>query len=658
MSGEFPHLFVPGTIGKLKLKNRLVMPAMGTGLANEDGTVSEALMTFYEIRAKGGAGLIITEFTMINQENGRHNPWQLGAYSDDHIPGLRAMAKRVHKHGTKMFVQLCHPGSQTFCEASGIPLLTPSGRESQTFRQPCRAMTVEEIHQTVEEFAEAALRVKQAGMDGVEINAAHGYLLNEFLSPYTNKREDEYGHDMIGRCRIVKEIIEAVREKVGPDFPLILRMSVAEYLITAGIKEQGLNLPDSIAILNYLIPSGVDAVSVSSGIYDTQNCSWEPISFPQGWRSYLAETVKQNVPTPVIGVSVIREAQYAEALLKRGAVDFVGVARGQLADPEWGVKAETGRAAEIRRCISCLHCMESLYTKGHAECAINPRSHHEYEFGTITAPGKGQPVVVIGGGPAGMEAARILALRGFKPILFEKRDQLGGQLRLAVKPPYKGKIDWIVSYYEERLRVLNVDIRLNTEATVELVKQEKPIGVFLATGSVPNMPESIVGIHGDNVYRAVDILMGKVRLFGKQVIVVGDGQTGIETAETLGTFENVVSIIGKGNMIGEKIYPQNRMDVMSRLIHQHARMFPRKKLIAINPQGITVENTVSGDLSFMPTEAVVLALGVRPDTSIHAEILKEFPNAVLLGDAIHGGRIADAVHTAYRATANFDEGQQ
>ena len=655
MSGEFPHLFVPGTIGKVKIKNRLVMPSMGTGLANEDGTVSEALTTFYEIRAKGGAGLIITEFTMINRENGRHNKCQLGAYSDEHIPGLREMAKRIHKHGTKMFVQLCHPGCQTFCEPDGVPLLTPSGRESSAFRRPCRAMTVDEIHQIVADFAAAAARVKQAGMDGVEINAAHGYLLNEFLSPYTNKRDDEYGRDMIGRCRIVKEIIEAVREKVGPDFPIILRMTVAEFLITAGIKEQGLDLPDSIAILNYLIPSGVDAVSVSSGIYDTQNCAWEPISYPQGWRIYLAETVKQNVPVPVIGVSVIREAQYAESILKRGAVDFVGVARGQLADPEWGVKAETGRAAEIRRCISCLHCMESLYTKGRAECAINPRSHHEYEYGAITAPGKGQPVVVIGGGPAGMEAARILALRGFKPILFEKNGQLGGQLHLAVKPPYKGKIDWIASYYEERLKVLNVDIRLNTEATVELVKKEHPIGVFLATGSRPNMPESIVGIHGKNVYRAVDILRGKVRLFGKQVIVVGDGQTGIETAETLGTYENVVSIIGKGNRIGEKIYSQNRQDVMARLIQQHARLFPRKELIAINPQGITVQNTVSGDLSFMPTEAVVLALGVRPDTSIHQEILEAFPDAVLLGDAIHGGRIADAVHSAYLATCSFDE---
>ncbi len=649
MSAEFPHLFSNGMIGTMKLKNRLVMPAMGTGLANRDGTVTEALATFYEIRAKGGAGLIITGFAMVNGVNGRHNPWQLGVYDDAQIPGLRDMAKRIHKHGTKVFLQLCHPGSQTCCAEAGVPLMTPSGVPSGTFERPCRAMNVDEINLLVADFAAAALRAKKAGIDGVEISAAHGYLLNEFLSPYTNKRTDEYGRDMIGRCRIVKEIVEAIRDKVGKEFPVIIRISVDEFLEQAGIKEQGLNLSDSIAILNYLIPYGLDAVSVSSGIYDTQNSAWEPISYPQGWRIYLAETVKQNVPIPVIGVSVIREAEYAEQILKRHAVDYVGVGRGQLADPEWGDKAENGRAAEIRKCISCLHCMESFYTTGHAECAINPRSHHEFECGEITELGKGQTVVIVGGGPAGMEAARVSALRGFKPILFEKTNRLGGQLHLADKPPYKGKIDWIASYYEERLKVLKVEIRLNTAATPELIRAEKPVAVFLATGSTPNMPESIVGIHGDNVFRANDVLTGRVKLLGKQIIVVGDGQTGIETAETLGTCENVVSIVGKGSKIGEKIYAQNREDVMMRLIRQHARLFPHKKLVAINPQGITVENVITGDLSFMPTDAVVLALGVHPDTTIHAAILKEFPQAVRLGDAIHGGRIADAVHTAYNA---------
>lgn len=647
MKCSFHYLFSRGTIGMLAIKNRLVMPAVGTGLATEDGAVTEDYMTFYEVRAKGGAGLIFTESAMVNAANGRSHHWQLGAYDDKFIPGLKTLTRRIHKHGAKIFLQLSHPGGQTYAW-SGETLMTPSGIANK-LKLPVREITIAEIHSITRDFADAALRAKKAGMDGVEINAAHGYLLSDFLSPCMNKRTDEYGRDMIGRCRFVKEIIEAIREKVGQDFPLCIRVTADEYLMGQDILEKGMILSDCIAILNYLIPHGIDAVSVSSGNYESQNTAWEPISFPQGWRAYLAETIKQNVPIPVIGVSVIREPEYAESLLKRGALDFVGVARGQIADPEWGMKAEEGRPMEIRRCISCLHCMEMLQKSGRSECAINPRSHHEAKLGGIKESGNNRPAVIIGGGPAGMEAARILALRGFKPILFEKSTRLGGQLHLANKPPFKGKIDWLMSYFEERLRVLNVDIRLGTEATVPLIKAENPVAVFIATGSLPNMPPSIVGIDGPNVYKAVDVLSGKVKFIGKQIIVVGDGQTGVETAEFLGRFENVVSIVGKGSKIGEKIYVQSRTDGLRRLVWQHARFFPHKQLVAINPYGITVQNMVTKDLSFMPTDAVVLALGVRPDTGSHSAILKAFPNAVLLGDAIRGGRIADAVRTAHEA---------
>lgn len=649
MKNEFPHLFTTGHIGKLEIKNRVVMPAMCAGLANEDGTVSDDLIKYYEIRAKGGAGLIITEFTMVNGTNGRHNIYQLGAYDDKQIAGLKKLAARIHKYDTKVFVQLCHPGSQAFKSISEGEALTPSGIGSEILKNPCRPMTVEEIHQITKEFAEAAERVKKAGIDGIEINAGHGYLLNEFMSPYYNRREDEYGGSLINRCRLIKEILEAVRAKVGKDYPLIFRMSVKEYLETRGIREQGLTLADSIAMLNYLIPYGIDAVSVTSGVYDTENTVCEPIPFPQGWRANLSETVKQNVPKPVIGVSVIREPSFAESLLERNALDFVGVGRGQLADPEWAIKAKTGRAKEIRRCISCLHCMETLAKTGRTECAINPRSNHELDYGDIKKTAHGEPVVVVGGGPAGMECARMLTLRGYHAILFEKSDRLGGQLRVADLPPFKKKLDWLISYYEERLKVLKVDVRLNTEATADIIKAEKPVKVFLSTGSEPNMPESIVGIHGDNVYRATDILTGKKQLIGKQVIVVGDGQTGIETADFLCGYENVVSIVGRGNSIGEKIYFQNRDVVLNRVRLQHGRLFPRRSLIAINPEGITVESTITKELSFMPADAVVLALGVHPTLKGREEILKAYPDAVLLGDAIHGGRIADAVHTAYDA---------
>lgn len=653
MNTEYPALFQPGRIGTAEIKNRLVMTSVLTGLANKDGTASEGLIVFYETRAAGGAGLIITEATRVTS-GGCHNKWQLGAFDDRQIEGLTELAHRIHAHGTSIFMQLYHPGSQTTNKLAGGELLTPSGQASKALSaQKCRAMTQGDIDTLVKAFADAAVRAKTAGFDGVELNAAHGYLLGEFLSPYTNKRTDAYGGNAKGRCRLVQEIIQAVRRAAGPDFPIMLCISADEFLEKAGIKEDGIDLPEAVAILAHLIPFGLDAVSVSAGTLETQNCAWEPISYPQGWRTYLPETVKHNVSVPVIGTSVIREPAFAEQLLKRNAMDFVGVARGQIADPEWGLKAELGRACEIRRCISCLHCMQQLVETGHSECAINPKSHHEAEYGPLKVTGENLPVVVVGGGPAGMEAARILALRGYKPILFEKADRLGGQLLLADKPPHKGKIDWLISYFEERLKVLNVDVRLNTEVTPELIAAENPVAVFLATGSVPSRPASIVGIDGENVYIAPDILTGKADIRGKQVIVVGDGLTGIETAETLGLQENVVSVVGRNNQIGERIYVQNRQGVLDSLVVQHARFFPRRELVSISPDGITVKNTATDDLIFMPTDAVVISLGVRPNLKGRDEFLKAFPDAILLGDAIRGGRIADAVHTAYDAVTGL-----
>ncbi len=653
MNGHYPNLFQPGRIGSCEIRNRLVMPSLLTGLANPGGLVSEGLITFYETRAQGGAGLIITEAAQV-VVSGRHNRFQLGVFDDGQIAGLSELAERIHAHGTSVFMQLYHPGSQTTNKLAGGELLTPSGQASKALPpQKCRAMTQADMDALVKAFTDAALRAKEAGFDGVELNAAHGYLLGEFLSPYTNKRTDAYGGNVKGRCRFVQEIITSVRQAVGDDFPITLCISADEFLEKAGIKEDGITLPDTIAILSHLIPFGLDAVSVSAGILESQNCAWEPISYPQGWRTYLPETVKHNISVPVIGTSVIREPAFAEQLLKRGAVDFVGVARGQVADPEWGLKAEQGRACEIRRCISCLHCMQQLVETGHSECAINPKSHHEAEYGALKITGEGRPAVVVGGGPAGMEAARILALRGYKPILFEKSGRLGGQLLLADKPPHKGKIDWLISYFEERLRVLEVDVRLNTEATPELVAAENPVAVFLATGSVPSRPASIVGIDGDNVCIAPDVLTGKADIRGKQVIVVGDGLTGIETAETLGLQENVVSVVGRNSQIGERIYVQNRQGVLDSLIVQHARFFPRRELVSISAEGITVRNTATDDLLFMPTDVVVISLGVRPNLKGRDALLAAFPSAILLGDAIRGGRIADAVHTAYDAVTGL-----
>ncbi len=648
----YPTLFSPQKIGELTIKNRLVMPAMGTGLANEDGTVSDAMLAFYEARAKGGAGLIITEVTMVDGQNGRNGPRQIGACDDAQIPGLKKLADKIHSYGTKLFLQLYHPGNQTFCDSVGEETLrTPSGVESRVLHQPAREMTKEEIHKLIEQFADAAARAQAAGIDGVEIHAAHGYLLNEFLSPYTNKRTDEYGGNWKGRAQIVRDIVVAIRKRVGLRFPVTLRMSVDEFLEMTDIPDKGLTLNESLCIIPYLVPFGVDAVSVSSGIYDTQNVSWEPTSYAQGWRIYLAEAVKKVSLVPVIAVSVIREPLFAEQILEEGKTDFVGIARGQLSDPEWGVKAQSGRENEIRKCISCLHCMESLSTGEHAECAINAESHHELEYGALKKDGNGRKVVIVGAGPSGMEAARVLALRGFKPILFEKTKRLGGQLYLAAKPPMKMKINWLIDYYHRQLELLGVDIRLNTVATVEEISREKPDAVFLATGSVPVIPTNLEGADGENVYSTVDILTGAVRMTGKKVVVVGSGMTGLETAEMLCEEGNKVAVIDMLEEIGSGLYIQNLLDNLERLKKYRTALLPGRRLLAIASDRIRVLDLAENQEETIAADAVVLSMGVRADRTIFEGVLGRYPNAVLLGDAGNIGRIAHAVRSGYLEAA-------
>lgn len=651
----YKKLFSPMNIGKMVVPNRIVMTAMGNHLANTDGSVSEEDIAFYGARAKGGVGLIITECACVNFETGKGNTRQIAVDDDKYIPGLKRLADEVHKHGSVIAVQIYHPGRQGITAVNGNKTMAaPSAKECKVVQQPVHEMTKEEIKETIDRFIKAAKRLQKAGIDAVEIHAAHGYLINQFLSPYTNLRTDEYGGSFEKRMRFLDEIIAGIRKECGPDYPIIVRFSATEYMEYAGQPGEGLQLEDGIRIAKHLEAQGVDALDVSSGIYETMNTAWEPVGFDQGWKIENAARIKKEVNIPVIGVSVIREPEYAEKILQEGKVDFIGSARQFFADPEWANKAKEGREKSIRKCISCLYCMETLMNADISPepmaCAINYEGGRELKYGEhlLKKDGDGRVVVIIGAGPAGMEAARILALRNFKPIIFEKKAEVGGQIVYASKPPKKEKVAWLIDYQKEQLEELGVEIRLNHAPTIEEIRALKPYAVFVAQGSKPIMPETIPGIDSENVYTPVDILSGGVNLKDKKVAVVGSGMTGLETADLLGAQGNEVSIFEMEDEIGPGVFFQNLIDVMGRLKEHGTKMYPKHKLIAIEGATVVAEKTDTKEIKRFPFDAVVVSLGTVANNEMVDELKKEFDKVIVIGDAKEAGKIVNAIGTGYK----------
>ncbi|MBU3178204.1 NAD(P)/FAD-dependent oxidoreductase [Clostridium estertheticum] len=648
----FNNLFSKGKIGSMDTKNRIVMTSMGNHLGNTDGTMSKADIAFYGARAKGGVGVIFTEVSMVEESRGRGNLCQISVADDKYIPGLKELADEIHKYNSKIVIQIYHPGRQGISVVNGnLPMLAPSAIECQCVHQPTVAMTTEEVSDMVEKFILAAVRVKKSGIDGVEVHGAHGYLVNQFLSPHTNHRTDKYGGSFENRLRFLEEIVIGIKERCGKDFPLVVRLSVDEFYETIGLPEEGLHLKDGVKIAERMEQLGVDAIDVSSGTYETMNTAWEPSSFDQGWKINLAETIKKSVKIPVIGVSVIREPEYADQIIADGKVDFVGSARQHFGDPEWSNKAKEGRTNEIRKCISCLHCMEVLMssdiTKSPCQCAINIQSGRELDYSNFVEDGDGRTVAIIGAGPAGLEAARVLAMRKFKPVIFEKSDKIGGQLEFANKPPKKEKINWLIDYLRVQSEKLGVEIRLETTPTIEDLKELNPYAVFVAQGSNPIMPKSISGIDGKEVLSITDILSGKIKLKGKKIGVVGSGMTGLETAELLAETGNEVSLFEMADNIGPGLFFQNLIDIMGRTSKDGVHLYPKHKLIKIENGKLTFELMENNEIKDYSFDNVIISLGTRSNNKLIEEININFDIVKILGDASKPGRIRNAMETGF-----------
>jgi 2,4-dienoyl-CoA reductase-like NADH-dependent reductase (Old Yellow Enzyme family)/thioredoxin reductase len=649
-------LFKEGKIGSMTVPNRIAMTAMGNHMAQPGGDVSDIDVGFYEARAAGGVGLVILECLTIDYASGKGNVQQMSADDDRFIPGLRRLADAIHAHGSVVAAQIYHPGRQGIAELNGVEsMIAPSDVECQAVHQPVHAMSKAEIDEVIVKFASAARRCKEAGIDAVEIHGAHGYLITQFMSPYTNKRTDEYGGSLENRLRFLREIMEAIRTEVGPDYPIIVRFSIDEHLEFVGAPTEGIHLDEGVEIARYIESFGADALDVSCGIYETMNTAWEPVGFDEGWKIEGPARVKKAVGIPVIGVSVIRNPDYAEKVLAEGKVDYIGSARQFFADPEWGVKAKEGRVDEIRRCISCMYCMETLMeadiTGVTVACAINYQGGREAAYGddALRRDGEGRTVAIIGAGPAGLEAAIVLAKRGFRPVVFEKESRPGGQLLFAAKPPKKEKMLWLLDYQLAMAEKLGVEVRYGAAATLDDIDALDPYAVIVAQGSTPLLPGSISGLDQDNVFTPPQILGEKITLTDQRIGVIGTGMTGIETAEYLADKGNTVTLFEMVDEIGPGLFFQNLIDVMSRLGAHQPEIYTNHKLVKIDGQTAVFEVVDTGEVKEFSFDAFLVSMGVAPNEDLVEELKTSYDRVFVVGDALEGGRLEPAISGGYKA---------
>lgn len=636
----FQNILKKGYIGSVELKNRMIMPAMGSHHGTSDGKVNDELIEYYAARARGGFGLIIVEFTCIDPV-GRALPGQLMVDTDDCIEGFKLLTDRIHQEGGKIFLQLQHSGRQTVSYFTGSQPVAPSPIPCPVNKELPKELTTQEIQVIVEKYGDAARRAKTAGFDGVEIHGAHGYLPAQFLSSYSNKRLDEYGGDIIGRSKFAIEIIKNIKKKCGLEFPVSFRISADERV------ENGRKPEETAIIAKYLEKAGADAIHVSTGVYASMKYMVAPANVPNGFNLDDTEVIKKSVTVPVIAVGRINDPSLADHVVEAGIADYVSLGRASLADPEFAKKVAEDRAEEISPCVGCLtRCggAPGIDPDDHGvSCMINPFTGHEL-FMKIVPTASPKKIIVVGGGPAGLEAAWISAARGNDVTLYEKNTKLGGQVVPGNVPPAKHELARALRYYIKMCMKYGVDIQLGVEADAETIISGDPDEVILATGATPIIPN--IENEGITVVQAVDVLNGKVYA-GNKSLIVGGGMVGLETAEYLLSLNKRATVVEMMEETGAGLNEHIKYFIYKTLKNGEVKLLTNTKVEKFTSDGI-IASTPDGQTQLTGYDTVILAIGTRAYNPLEEQLKSKIKSLHVIGDAVKSRRIVDAVEEAAR----------